>query len=554
MPRKIGLMVILLLMPLSAIAQLNNNNTNYSHIINLGEIFSESNIDEKSIQSFYNELPQGSVVEVPKSILWNGYILNPNPEKHITWIFDDKVAGFWPPPAGDGDITLQYNNGLGISSRYLQNKHFSYPADFFLWNDDPYFLGPWNSNWQQYSSANFRAISGPKSTGNTSAITANLNSYGQSPSGSYDVGLSLNVSKFGQNSTWGLVVDQTDFSGKSPGAFAQWNEYDVWANGADIQSWDPDYGVPQSGHRSVFFVNAHHLSWPDWKPLQSITVTPLKQGELPVPKIIHVHSSDQQDYIWYAVSSGKTGMILPHFPAPSKIVGIVSHGILTVTAMTSGDIKSGDYLTGSVPVSPVQITKQISGKNGGVGMYQIDNNQVQIDTPQPMYCAPRIYDNTVTWQFGEEYALTVSSGIFFTGGDTYDTILAVDKNNTVSNAMLDSTLATLPSTAAVIRMSEGQIIDFSGNGKLGSRNQHTLSYQNHSLNYKVHGKTVFSINDNGETASRNDKQLPIYSRKEIYQISSPKIGMEVFDKTDDTVVVYTKKGWKIFSLSTLPDQ
>lgn len=529
-----------------------NTSDNKEHIMNLQSQLGQSNINGSNIENFYKKLQNGAVVEVPRSIMWNGSVPEPDAHKHVTWIFDDKIAGDWSPPAGDGDVSIQYHNGFGVSSRYFQNKSFSYPSDFFFWNDDPNFPGPWSANWQQYSAANFRAISGPVSSGNTSAITANVNSYGQKPSSSYDVGISLDVNKYGQNSTWGLVVDQNDFSGKSPGAFAQWNEYDVWANGMDIQSWDPTYGTPQAGHRSIFFVNAHHLKWPNWKAQTSIKIDYPKQGSLPVPKIIAVHASDGQDYIWYAVSSGTTGDSSPYFPAPAKIVGKASHGILTITKVVSGKIKENDYLTGAVPVSPVRIKNQIYGQDGGVGTYKLDDDSVEIHRSQPMYAAPRVQDNTVVWQFGEEYAMTVSSGLFFTGGDTYDTILAVDKNNTVSNAVIDSTQATFSPHAAAIRMGEGQSIDFSGNSKLEDKNKHTLSYEKNALNYKVDGKTVFSIDDSGRMKSNTKSGLPLFSRKEILKFQNPSVGMEVFDTTDDTVAIYTKKGWKILELPNLP--
>lgn len=520
-----------------------------NHILNLGDFFNNENINSESIQKFYDSLPNGSVVEVPKHLSWNGYIPSPEPQKRVSWIFDNKISGWWPPPAGDGDLSIQYNSGLEISSRSLKNKNFLYPADFFFWNDDPNYLGPWSHHWQQYSPANFRAISGPVSSGNTSAITAGVSSYGQHPSGAYDVGLSLNMNKYGQNSNWGLVIDQTDFSAKSPGAFAQWNEYDVWANGSDIQPWDPNYGAPQAGHRSVFFINAHHLSWPDWKPLLSIKVDAVTQGSLPEPKVISITAPDKQKYIWYAVSSGTTGINAPLFPTPAKIIASLHHGIMNVTKVFSGDVNAGDYITGSLPVIPAKISKQLSGVNGKEGLYQIENFFEDIDTLQPFYVAPRIYDNNVVWQFGEELNMTVSSGIFFSGGDTYDTILAVDKNNTISNAIIDSTLATLPRNAAVVRMSKGQVIDFSSDGTMNYRNQHVLNYDNNTLNYKVSGKTVFSINDDGQIKSESPPVLPLLSRREILSFPFPKKGMEIYDTDDDTVAIYTGNNWRFLSLS-----
>ncbi|KXV20864.1 hypothetical protein AD933_01075 [Acetobacter malorum] len=522
------------------------------HFLNLGDVFDRVNFNVDSMQRFYSNLPDGSVVEVPKYLYWDGYIPTPDNKKHISWIFDNKISGWWPPPAGDGDLSIQYNGSFQVGSRFFNSKHFLYPADFFLWNDDPNFRGPWSHQWQQYSPANFRAISGPISSGNTSAVTASVSSYGQNPSGSYDVGFSLNMNKYGQNSNWGLVIDQTDFSAKSPGAFAQWNEYDVWANGSDIQTWDPNYGTAQAGHRSVFFINAHHLEWPDWTPLTSVKIDAPTQGSLPEPRVINTTAPDHQRYIWYATSSGTTGIKIPQFPAPVKIVATLYHSLMKVTKVVSGNIHVGDYITGSLPVKPIKISKQIAGVKGKEGVYQLENFAGDVESSQPFYVAPRIYDNDVVWQFGEELNMTVSSGIFFSGGDTYDTILAVDKNNVVSNAIVDSTLATLPNGAAVLRMKQGQVIDFSSDGKLERRNQHTFDYDNNALNYKVSGKTVFSINDSGQIKSETPQTLPLFSRHEILTFPSPKKGMEIYDTDDDAVAIYTGTSWKILSLSKMP--
>lgn len=476
----------------------------------LGATLDNSTNDKQTIQSIYNGLPDGSVVEIPRDSAWDGTIPTPDPTKHITWIFDGKLNGWYPPPSGDGDTTITYNGGLGVERRDLYTKNVGFPASFFYWNDDSNYCGAYCKNWQQNTSANFRAISGPTSSGNTSPITASMESYGQGPSSQYDVGISLNVAKYGQNSTWGLVDDMNDFSAKSPGAFSMWNEYDMWANGSDIKSWDKTYGRPQAGHRSVFFVAGRALNLPSespWHANTQISVPSQAKGNLPQPKVVSITASDNVNYLWYAIGSGTTGATEPKWPVPTRFNGSLSNGVLTVTSIVSGKINVGDSITGETPVQPVVIKSQLTGDTGGLGTYSVDDTTQSSGTDAPMYSVPRVTDGTVTWQFGEETNFTVSSGLWFTGNSanvTYDTLFGAD-NTTISNAFVDSSIAVLnPDTkAAVIRMAQGQVIDFSSNATMDTRNNHTLDYDNGGLKYKSYGVTLMDVADNGVMTNQN---------------------------------------------------
>lgn len=488
----------------NVVRKINDRFNDHYNLKDLGATLDNSANDKQTIQSIYNNLPDGSVVEIPKDSAWDGTILTPDPSKHITWIFDGKLNGWYPPPSGDGDFTITYNGGFNIERRDLYTKNVGFPANFFYWNDDSNYCGAYCSNWQQNTSANFRAISGPTSSGNTSPITASMESYGQGPSSQYDVGISLNVAKYGQNSTWGLVDDMNDFSAKSPGAFSMWNEFDMWANGPDIKSWDTSYGRPQAGHRSVFFVAGRALNLPTespWRANTNINVPSKAKGNLPQPIVVSVISSDNVNYLWYAIGSGTTGGTEPKWPVPTRFNGSLSNGVLTVTSIVSGTINVGDSITGETPVQPVIIKSQLTGDTGGLGTYSVDDNTQSAGSNSPMYSVPRVTDGSVTWQFGEEQNVTISSGIWFTGNSanvTYDTLLGSDNAN-ISNAFIDSSVSNLKSDtkAAVIRMAQGQYIDFSGAGTLATRNNHTLDYDNWTFNFKANGNTVFKIDDSG---------------------------------------------------------
>lgn len=171
-----------------------------------------------------------------------------------------------------------------------------------------------------------------------------------------------------------------------------------------------------------------------------------------------------------------------------------------------------------------------------------------------MYAAPIVTDGTLSWQFGEELNSSVSSVLWVTAsaGDSVDTVIGVDKNVTISNAALDTTLAAVNDKAAVVRMASGQVIDFSGDGTRTGANRHTLDYENGALRYKVGGVPVLSIGDDGSLQSALPSRLPVMTRAQIRAYPSPVKGMEIYDSDDDAPAVYTGAGWKLMPLSDLP--
>lgn len=481
---------------------------NHYNTLDYGLKMDGSDDDNSNLQVLYNTVSNGSTIEIPSSSIWNGLTLSEDPTKHVIWHFDGNIGGWYPPPAGDGDTTFQTNSGnFYLAKRDLNTKNFISPVDAFYWNADPNYCGPWCHNWSQNAPIHTHAIVGPTAGGNTSTIAASLDSYGQAPSGDYDVGFSLNMNKYGQNSQWGLVVDMVDFSAKSPGAFADWNEWDIWSYGQDVKTWDPSYYKVHSGNRSLMYFNGHGLGKSTWTASKTIYKGIDKglatQTDLTSPVVITTKGTDGIDYVWYAASGGITGKTQPTFPAPAKFVGQISNGVMTVTSVESGTINVGDYVTGAMPVWPVQILKQTSGTTGGVGVYTVSGTDGTAEG-QPMYSAARVKDNTVVWQFGEEFASTIGSAVFLSA-DTIDYGLVYDTGTIIGSAALDTSVAVMSPLSAVVRMAPDQVIDFSSLNDKASRNQRTLSYSStdKQIEFNQNGKKTFAITDDGTLMVNN---------------------------------------------------
>lgn len=532
---------------------LENDNLNLE---NLGAKLDNTKEDEERIQKIYNNLKNGDVVEIPATSKWNGRIEAPNPNKHITWMFKGDLPGAYTPPPGDGDTSIFLGSAaFHAERRDTHTKNFGYPAYFMYWNDDSNYCGMWCGNFQQYAAATFKGISGPSSTGHTSPINISLDSYGKNPSDSYDIGINNYVTKFGQNSTWGILDATNDFSGKSPGFAASWNEFDVWTNGYDIKPWDKTYGSPQAGHRSVFFVGGAHHTVPAWTAAKAVSGPSTAKGALPQPYLIDVIGSDNVHYVWYAVQTGVTGSKKPIFAVPSKFNATISNGIMTVNNLVSGDLQVGDYVTGEIPITPAKIIAQTSGKLGGVGKYELSDSKISTDD-SAFEAAPHVVDGTVIWEYGEELNSSVSSLLFFTGspGDEVDTMVGAKEGVILGNAAVDTSLMTFQNNSAVVRAASGQPIDFSSNGSIRGANKHTLDYDNGALRYKVDGITVVSIKDDGSIISSLPVQLPTFTRAQIRAYPSPKLGMELYDTSDHSIAIYTDSGWKLLSTSSMPNK
>lgn len=503
------------------------------NLADLGATLDGSSADQARIQTIYDSLPDGTAVYVPAWSKWTGTITSPNPSKHLTWVLDGNLPGAYTPPPGDGDTTVFMGGAaLHAQKRDINTTSFGYPGYFTYWNDDSNYTGMWGGNFQQYSALKLSAISGPSSKGHTSPVDINIDSYGQNPSDSYDIAINSYITKFGQNSAWGLLDNITDRSGRVPGFAAGWNEFDMWMNGYDIKPWDPSYGSPQAGHRSAFFVaGAHNSSAVAWAANQQIDNPTNAKGSLPKPHLLDVTGSDGIHYIWYQVQGGTTGSTQPTFPLSTQFVGTLSKGILTVTSMNRGAIAVGDYLIGEIPIHPPQITAQLSGTTGGIGTYSVADTSSTIQTPVALSSAPHVTDGTVIWEYGEELNSSISSLLFFTGspGDSVDTMVGAKEGIILGNAAVDTSLMTFQKNSAAIRMASGQPIDFSSNGTLSGANLHTLDYEDGNLDYKVGGSVKLQIPDNGPVSMQSfrflaDQTALINSTKDMVLSHDPTDG------------------------------
>lgn len=477
------------------------------NLADLGAKLDGSASDAETIQSIYAALPSGAVVEIPKSAHWTGAIGSPDPNKHITWLYDGPLPGDYTPPPGDGDTTVTRNNGVMIQSRLLHSGGPAYPFQSFLWQDNPGQSGPFSGNYIQQAAIYGRAIHGPVGGGNVSAAQLTLDSYGNHPASSYDVALSINANKYGQNSMWGIVDDLGDTSAKPPGAFAQWNEYDMTGNGYDILPWDASYGAPQTGGRSAFYVALQALNGNAYTTQTAYAAGNHTQGNVPNnTSVVAITASDGIRYVWKAVTSGTSGTTAPAWPVPNRITATYAEGAATVTvnSVTSGTIKTGDYIIGAQPVYPMKITGQVSGTAGGAGVYSISLASGDASEPSfsslPVYTAPHVNDGSVVWEFGEEFNVEIGSVLHVSGegSDTtkVNTLIGGEKIG-ITNAVMDTSAMTTTGSGVAVRIGDNQMIDLSGNGTPSGRNHHTLFHTPYGglLAYQIEGNNAFLIPD-----------------------------------------------------------
>ena len=522
-----------------------------------GATLDNSDTDIRRIADiFAHQLKNGDVISIPVSSKWNRDIPSYPSGKEITLIFDKSNNTLYGTPLGDNAVNISYSKGLNVGNKNETNKNITPPITALLENFSNSPLGPYSGYWNQMSAINARAISGYQSTGNLSPINISLNSFGQNPASAYDVGLPINAAKYGQNSTWGIVVDIQDYSGKSPNAFSAWNEFDTQVNGPDIPSWDPAYGIPSAGSRVPLYISSvpmyySNMQWKAHKAISSHWDKPDLKHDLTSSALVKIKSSDNTDYIWYAVTTGNTGERQPQFPVPARFVGTISNNVLTITNMAPGSrsLSVGEYVTGSNPIIPSKIIAQLSGSRGRTGKYQLDGKANSFTHRHAMYANNRVTDGTVTWQFGEEYAPSISSAIYITGNTTYDNVMVVDANSSISGSVLDTTRTQFGDTAASIRIGANQKIDLSGNGTLSGRNKHYLTYESatQSLNYyggAQQSSQLVSVNDAGDMkvsgglSIEGPLRLAHKTKAQILAITDMREGWSFYDIDDHAEVTY----------------
>jgi len=382
--------------------------------------------------------------------------------------------------AADGDVKWTLAAKGFNSTRTDKNisSFAAYPAYFQYINQCANFPGPFASNWQQYSALYAQGFSGPTASGNTSALALLMSSYGMSPANAYDIPLSVAVEKFGQSSTWGIVVDNQDFTGRIPQAFAQWNEYNIEGNGYDVPPWDPAYGKPATGGRvNSLFANKRMTQSP-WSASKAVTAKAVTQtGGGPASVIVVTVASTQ--YTWYCVQSGTTGGTQPTWPAPTTFVATINGtaGTMAVTSIASGTLATNMYVSLGGTIATIQITGQTSGPAGGAGNYTVTvTGAAQITTAVGCYAALRITDGSAIWTFGAHYNLAISAGIFFGGTGAAMDVVVGGTDLLVTGAFLDTTQLAFGSGAAAIRIASDQAIDFTGGSTVAGRNQHWMGF------------------------------------------------------------------------------
>lgn len=123
-----------------------------------------------------------------------------------------------------------------------------------------------------------------------------------------------------------------------------------------------------------------------------------------------------------------------------------------------------------------------------------------------------VTDGTVTWSYGEPYAMSVGAGIWLDNGESGTTSYSAGlaTNGRFDDAVLDLSRATLTeaggsNTGAALRIAANEPIDFSGNGSKAGQNQHFLQYSTangqNALIYQTPAGTAFSIADTNQAAT-----------------------------------------------------
>lgn len=466
------------------------------NLADLGAKLDNSAEDQQTIQTIYDALPDGAVIDVPRYSRWTGTITTPNPNKKVTWNF---LANIWNPyiaAAGDNDLTLQSGNVFKMS-RHSQNSgvsSFMYPGTAYFWNDNPNFNGVYGGNTQQYSAFMAHGVSSPVSKGNTGGLSSHIESFGLNADNSYDTGIDINMERWGNNSNWAFILDSTDYSGRLPQAFSQWNESDLLSNGYDVAPWDDEYQANVPSHRVGLWFGSRPTPKSAWTANTQVTNLTMTQGAIPKLNTIKVTASDGVDYVWYCYTSGTTGSTQPVFPAPAEFNGTISGGVLTVKTLVQGTITAGMNITASGVNEDLTITSQLTGTTGGVGTYQVSDTNLT-SSASGWYGANHVTDGTAVWAFGSLYAQTVSGLIFATGDVQYGSVVGSDA--TIYGAMIDASNAKISGNAAVLRMAPDQKIDLSADETVAGRNQHTWGYQ-------ASNKSIVTLAGTTQTSALDD--------------------------------------------------
>jgi hypothetical protein len=94
-----------------------------------------------------------------------------------------------------------------------------------------------------------------------------------------------------------------------------------------------------------------------------------------------VAAVNPQTLVTLRISAGQAataanGTRQPLYETPGALTGSISGTVLTVTAVASGKLASGQILAGTGLLAGTRITRQLSGTEGGIGTYSLNRTQI----------------------------------------------------------------------------------------------------------------------------------------------------------------------------------
>lgn len=358
------------------------------------------------------------------------------------------------------------NDGSDLSFNRIDKSDRSYNSvvSFNYINDGK------NSN-SQDAPFSFRSVSTKNSSGYTDNIVTTLNSMGNNYWGNFDVNKWSHTGVFGTNWVWDNIQEMDQFANfscpdstiDSTLCTARYlNELDFSGIGYEDSK---SYYDPTKSTRKIYWITAGHGlddtndMWAAWKPdtqyikYQIITVSNPYE---------HNHK-----YMFQALPTG------------------YKPGDPTAVAETGNTVPVWDFHIGST---------------------QLDGN--------------------ITWTCLGPFTFDVGTVFGIGGGNDTESgynirigTVMYEENLQIYNSIFDMSKANFSHDNPVhvfARMQKNMYLDFSADGTAHGKNNHLLGYgsDSSSLNYKVSGKPIFSIGDNGKITI-SDKISSLNEKVEI---------------------------------------
>lgn len=202
----------------------------------------------------------------------------------------------------------------------------------------------------------------------------------------------------------------------------------------------------------------------------------------------------------------------------------------------------------------------VTKRDGSKHMYEATTEGGQTGKIEPFWLfnetSQTVADGNQNWVYvgPKRFEIGRIFGIGGADGTQFGTIMSSDA--TYYNALFDfSTARFAVPTHVYARLQKDMYIDMTANGTAKGQNNHLLGYDSaqNALTYKVNGVPILKVKDSGAMISSAPIQIPVMTRKQIRAYPSPEKGMEIYDRDDDAPVIYTNRGWKLVSLSSMPN-